>query len=197
MTDRARLTVERVEQIREYALAGKVDTILVLEQECVALCDHALAALRREPAAPDGGLSDDELHDLTVTATRDADFGTRLKACLKITEAYETLRGQMALRSLERPACRVVPEEAIAAGVKAVMGLLRTEEKRERPTIAELEKLLNQENPPNMDLGMNGALTISRPHTTNVRQLVEAVLLAAASPAKHPSGGERKEGEEG
>ena len=113
MTDRARLTVERVEQIREYALAGKVDTILVLEQECVALCDHALAALRREPAAPDGGLSDDELHDLTVTATRDADFGTRLKACLKITEAYETLRGQMALRSLERPAGRVVPEDTL------------------------------------------------------------------------------------
>ena len=53
MTDRARLTVERVEQIREYALAGKVDTILVQEQECVALCDHALAALRRESAAPD------------------------------------------------------------------------------------------------------------------------------------------------
>ena len=54
MTDRARLTVERVEQIREYALAGKVDTILVQEQECVALCDHALAALRREPAATEG-----------------------------------------------------------------------------------------------------------------------------------------------
>ena len=189
------LTRERIEQIREYALAGKVDTILVREQECVALCNHALSDLRRESAAPDGGVGEREAERIWAFCERVAreycgDYGYQQEPMKLARIIYDAMPEVHALRSLERPAGRVVPEDTIAAGVKAVMGLLRTEEKRERPTIAELEKLLNQENPPNMDLGMNGALTISRPHTTNVRQLVEAVLLAAAPPS-----GERKEEE--
>ena len=109
MTDRARLTVERVEQIREYALAGKVDTILVQEQECVALCDHALSDLRRESAAPDGGLSGSEIENIKLhyfgregdQSADGMDISTVRKLC------------NMALRSLERPAGRVVPEELL------------------------------------------------------------------------------------
>lgn len=129
MTDRARLTVERVEQIREYALAGKVDTILVQEQECVALCDHALAALRRESAAPDGGLSGSEIENIKLhyfgregdQSADGMDISTVRKLC------------NMALRSLERPAGRVVPEEPtedmIAPGEALIQGVIECVQK--------------------------------------------------------------------
>ena len=148
MTDRARLTVERVEQIREYALAGKVDTILVQEQECVALCDHALSDLRRESAAPDGGLSGSEIENIKLhyfgregdQSADGMDISTVRKLC------------NMALRSLERPAgpttnqlpiehqisssapaCRVVPEEPtedmIAPGEALIQGVIECVQK--------------------------------------------------------------------
>lgn len=97
------LTRERIEQIREYALAGKVDTILVREQECVALCNHALSDLRRESAAPDGGLSPLEIERWRKVmlshwvADEDGKWLTREESTRQANAM-----ANMALRSLER-----------------------------------------------------------------------------------------------
>ena len=117
------LTRERIEQIREYALAGKVDTILVREQECVALCDHALSDLRRESAAPDGGLSPLEIKRWRKVMLSHwvADEGGKWLTREESTRQANAM-ADMALRSLERPAGRVVPEEPTYEMMKALAG---------------------------------------------------------------------------
>ena len=91
MTDRTRLTVEQVEVMCAMLTKQGYDGD--------ALRDHALADLRRESAAPDGGLSGEQ----AVSIAADLVSGS-------IPTDKDALRAfcVLALRSLERPACRVV-----------------------------------------------------------------------------------------
>jgi len=89
-TDRARLTVEQVEEIRRNGYSRAL-----WSHELDALCDHALSDLRRESAAPEGGLSRAEVVALCEEAVG-------LNA--RWTRKNSDLLRDMVLRSLERPA---------------------------------------------------------------------------------------------
>ena len=160
MTDRARLTEEQVEEIRRHGYSRAL-----WSHELDALCDHALADLRRESAAcpapsagavPDGGLSReiDELIE-EIPAIRNyykgCTFTTATKDINRLCDAV------MALRSLERPAGRVVPEEPTYEMMKALAG---------EPLILAASEFLEL-------------------------QARYKAMLAAAPPAKHQSGGAR------
>ena len=84
--------VEWLHQQEEMYLAG--DDKYSAKFRSVAAVISALAPLA-EPVKVPYSLSKSELCDLTVVATRDANFDKRLKAVLKITDAYESLQFEL------------------------------------------------------------------------------------------------------
>ena len=82
----------------------------------------------------------------------------------------------------QNPCVRVPTEEMIEAGRKAIMELV-IPKRREipRPTIAELEKILNSEAPRGIELHPDGTASTLEERTTNAREVAEAVLNAALS----------------
>jgi hypothetical protein len=49
-------------------------------------------------------------------------------------------------------------------------------ERKPRQTIEELEKILNQEDPPNIQINSDGSVTEYRPQTTTVGKVADAIL---------------------
>lgn len=49
-------------------------------------------------------------------------------------------------------------------------------ERQERPSIDELEKLLKQEDPPNIQINPDGTVTEYQPQTTTIEKVADAIL---------------------
>ena len=79
-------------------------------------------------------------------------------------------------------------EEMIRFGAQAIIALTRTVEAHSiKPTIDEIEKMLNEAEPPNINMDVDGTITVSRPVVVMARTAAESVLKAAlfsAAPAK-------------
>jgi len=187
MTDRARLTVEQVEEWLDgmlRSIPGETQDLAEVERLrdfFGALCDHALCDLRREGAvkrdlaanimhtghtieslnaAPDGGLSGEQIERIkAAAASYELEHGN-VGPLRNWWSDVQTLC-DMALRSLERPACRVVPEEPTPEMIQAME-----------------------------DRQIEGATYIAEDSIQYALwKEVYKAMLAAAPPAKHPSGG--------
>ena len=109
---------------------------------------------------------------------------------MKGTGAYELLSRIASLLDAVPPEtlaalkAREPTEEMVRAGARAIIALTRTVETHSiKPTIDEIEKMLNEEEPPNINMGSDGTITVSRPVVVMARTAAESVIKAVLFPA--------------
>jgi Lar family restriction alleviation protein len=91
-------------------LPARADSANGISPTEAAILDETGSGAKSAGAAPSSPeqsgageiLSDDDLHDLTCAATREAKFDDRLKAALRITDSYEFIRSQLEAVRKER-----------------------------------------------------------------------------------------------
>ena len=86
-----------------------------------------------------------------------------------------------------------VTEAMVEAGRKAIMGMLKPKRTPlPKPTIAELEAILNAEDTRSISIAQDGSFFVLEPRTTNATEIARAVLQAAldSQSSASPEGGD-------
>lgn len=96
----------------------------------------------------------------------------------------------------EREGMVLVPreptQEMIEAGISAIMGILRPKKTTRKMTIDELEKLINSENPPSLNIESDGSWVTELQPTQSSAREISPVVYKAMLPAAPSAGGEKK-----